>query len=211
MKTMTFRVSEVESFRQWKHDEEYELDTLLARLRGAQAPSEAMQAGTAFHKALELAQDQTHPTLEAMGYTFRFADDFELEIPSIRELRASKAYVIDDCAVIVTGQVDAICGKRIEDHKTTSRFDADRYLEGYQWRYYLDIFGANRFRWNVFEIACCDDVEPFGLVWDVRTAHRLEQYRYPALTEDCARLAADLASFAKKHLPERIREQSLAA
>ena len=39
-----------------------------------------------------------------------------------------------------------IDGLRIEDHKTTSRFEPDWYLPGYQWRLYLDIFGASRFR-----------------------------------------------------------------
>jgi hypothetical protein len=202
MKEMTFRVSELESYRQWREDEEAELDALLARLRGQTPASEAMQAGTAFHKALELAAAAEHTELQAMGYTFKVMGAFELAIPAIREVRASKTYIGDDFAITITGQLDAIEGKRVEDHKTTGRVDFERYLSGYQWRAYLDIFGADVFRWNVFEISATDD----PLVWEVWDAHRLEQYRYPGMTDDCKRLALDLGRFALRHTPERIRE-----
>lgn len=201
---MTFRVSEAESFRQWQEDEDADLEVLLSRLRGQSEASEAMLAGTAFHKALELAAAKDHAKLFALGYTFNVAGDFELAIPAIREVRASKTYQTDVGPITISGQLDAIEGKRVEDHKTTGRFDPERYLNGYQWRLYLDIFGANHFRWNVFEIAC-DGEDPSGLTWNVIDAHRLEQYRYPAMVDDCQRLAQDLARFAVDHLPERIR------
>lgn len=204
---MTFRVSEVESFRQWRDDEDADLELLLARMRGETEPSEAMLAGTAFHKALEVAQPGEAATLQALGYTFNIVGDFELALPSIREVRASKVYPVDDCTVLVSGQLDAIEGKRVEDHKTTGRFDPERYLGGYQWRLYLEIFGANHFRWNVFEIAATD--EP--LTWEVFAAHRLEQYRYPGMGADCEKLVADLARFAREHLPERVRGLACAA
>lgn len=204
---MTFRVSEVESFRQWRDDEDADLELLLARMRGQTEASEAMLAGTAFHKALEVAQPGEAETLQALGYTFKMVGDFELAIPVIREVRASKAYTVDDCAVLVSGQLDAIEGKRVEDHKTTGRFDPERYLGGYQWRLYLEIFGANHFRWNVFEISATDD----QLTWEVFAAHRLEQYRYPGMSADCERLVSDLARFAREHLPERVRPLACAA
>jgi hypothetical protein len=199
---MTFRVSEAESFRQWQHDEEAELDALLARLRGQSEASEAMLAGTAFHKALELAAVGDHQKLQALGYTFNVMGNFELAIPTIREVRASKVYQTPVGPITISGQLDTIYGKRVEDHKTTGRFDPERYLEGYQWRLYLDIFKADHFRWNVFEISATDD----PMTWDVFAQHTLEQYRYPCMTKDCERLACDLAMFADKYLPERVRK-----
>lgn len=200
---MTFRVSECESYRQWRDDEDADLELLLARMRGQTEASEAMLAGTAFHKALELAAAKEHQTLHALGYTFNMVGDFELAIPTIREVRAGKTYMVDGEPVTISGQLDAIEGKRVEDHKTTGRFDPERYLTGYQWRLYLEIFGADHFRWNVFEIRQPDELEP--LVWDVIDAHRLEQYRYPGMGADCAALVADLARFAREHMPERVR------
>jgi hypothetical protein len=153
-----------------------------------------MAAGTAFHRALELAGPATVGKLEADGYTFHFDCESELALPDVRELRASKAYG----PITVTGQVDALHGLRIEDHKTTGQFDADRYLAGYQWRFYLDIFGAQVFRWNVFEIR---EDEP--MVYVVRAHHTLEQHAYRGMHEDCARLADDVHAFALANMPER--------
>jgi hypothetical protein len=199
---MRFRVSEVESFRQFMLDEEAELEHFLARMRGQVPPSPAMEAGTAFHKALEEAITGLEVTsIEANGYTFTFAGNFTVELPAIREVRASKTWIVDGEPVTISGQLDCIHGKRVEDHKTTSRFDPERYLDGYQWRLYLAIFGADHFRWNVFEIAEKDH----PLDWEVFAQHRLEQYRYPAMEDDCTRLVQDLARFARNHMPERIR------
>ena len=191
---MLFRVSEAELFRQWREDEDMDVEGLLERLRGDVPPSPAMAAGTAFHRALELAGPCVAPTLEADGYTFRFDCDVTIALPEIRELRASRDYG----GIVITGQVDALHGLRVEDHKTTGSFDADRYLGGYQWRYYLDIFGARVFRWSVFEIA---EDEP--KVYRVRAFHQLEQHAYPAMHQDCRRLALDLRDFAAEHMPER--------
>lgn len=194
---MLFRVSEAETFRQWRENEEQDLDALLTRLRGLEPPSEAMLAGTAFHKSLELAKAGDFDTLTANGYTFKIETGIELALPEVRELRASKTYG----PITITGQVDALPGLRVEDHKTTSRFDPDRYLSGYQWRFYLDIFEASVFRWNVFEIRMLDEK-----LYSVYGFHVLEQFRYSDMEGDCTRLAADLAEFAQIHMPERITQ-----
>lgn len=191
---MLFRVSEIEQYRQWRDDEEAEIATLIARLRGQEQPSEAMLAGTAFHKALERSGLGEAATLEQDGRRFLIECDIALALPEIRELRASKAYG----PLTATGQVDAIHALRIEDHKTTARFDPDRYLDGYQWRFYLDIFGARVFRWNIFEMRPIDD-----RVYSVYGHHTLEQCAYPGMHEDCARLAGELFDFSTTHLPER--------
>lgn len=187
---MLARVSSIESFRRWREDDEQSAEDLVHWLTHDE-PSEAMRAGTAFHKALEDAVPGDHSTLYALGYAFHLPDG-ELALPTIRELRAFGNYG----SLQVTGCVDCLHGKRVEDHKTTSRFDAERYLAGYQWRFYLDLFGADTFRWNVFEIR---ELKP--RVYEVAEPQTLEAYRYPGLHEDCARLAADFYAFAQQHLP----------
>jgi hypothetical protein len=205
--SMTFRVSEVESFRQYREDEEADLDAFLARMRGQVPPSPAMEAGTAFHACLEASPTGLEvSSMEANGYTFTFAGDFAVELPAIREIRASKTWLVDGEPVCISGQLDTIHGKRVEDHKTTGRFDPERYLAGYQWRLYLSIFGADHFRWNVFEITEKDH----PLEWEVFAQHRLEQYRYPGMAYDCTRLVEDLARFARIYLPERVRVPQMA-
>lgn len=194
---MRYRVSHVESFRQWEADEESEVQDLVSRILGLEPPSARMEAGTAFHKALEVATPGAEvETLCANGYTFTFKGDFEVRLPLVRELRAGTAYMVDGRPITISGQVDGIEGRRIDDHKTTGRFDPERYLDGYQWRLYLDIFGADAFRWNVFEIGETDD--PFH--YEVFAQHTLEQFRYPTLGADCQALVERFARFAREYI-----------
>lgn len=204
-----WRVSMVESFRQWEQDEEAELDELLAKLRGDWPASPAMEAGTAFHKALEDAPTPLEADeLVALGHRFTFAGDFDVELAPIREVRKWKVYMVDGLPISISGQVDGLDALRIDDHKTTGRFDPDRYLSGFQWRLYLDIFSAKHFRWNVFEmteVASADEL----LAYEIRAAHRLEQFAYPALHEDCLALVTRFARFVREHAA--LIEQTLEA
>ena len=186
---MRARVSNLESFRRWREDEDRSVDDFIASLSAP--PTPAIAAGTAFHKALELAKPGDHDCLYADGYTFQMPD-CTLVLPEIRELRGFANYG----ALQVTGCVDILVGKRIEDHKTTARFDAERYIEGYQWRFYLDLFGADVFRWNVFEIR---EIKP--LVFEVADPQILEQHRYPGLHRDCERLAAEFYDLMAQFAP----------
>lgn len=188
---MLARVSNLEAFRYWRHAEDQTIEDLIARLT-SYSPSEAMLAGTAFHAALEKAQPGEHDTLYANGFTFHMPEG-TLALPAIRELRLHGNYG----PLTVTGCVDILTGKRVEDHKTTGRFDPERYLEGYQWRFYLDLSGADVFRWNVFEIS---EVTP--RVYHVADPQYLHQYRYPGMHADCMRLAADFHDTLGPYLPE---------
>lgn len=189
---MLTRVSNIETFRRWREDEEQDAEALVERLTDFH-PTEQMLAGTAFHKALEDAVPGEYDQLHALGYTF-LLPDAELALPDIRELRAFGGYG----PLHVTGQVDALHGKRVEDHKTTAAFRPDGYLEGCQWRFYLDLFGADVFRWNVFEITPVRGQEK---TYQVKPPQLLEQCRYPGLRADCEALAQDFYEFAAKHMP----------
>jgi len=188
---ITARVSHLESYRQWKNEEDLGLGWLVDRIFDSQ-PSPAMRAGTAFHKALELANPSEVETLSANGYTFTFNCDCQIELAPIREIRVGKVYG----GIEVSGQCDGINGRIVYDHKTTSQFDPDRYMAGYQWRFYLDIFEADVFRWNIFEIKETDS----PLDYEVRAFHQLEQRRYPEMAADCMKLAKEYAEFYRAYL-----------
>lgn len=191
---MMARVSNVEAYRQWTLDEEAEPADLVARLTSFE-PTPAMLAGTAFHAAIENAPVGEHAALSHDGYTFHFECEASIYVPRIRELRCGKRYG----ELFVSGQVDALEGLRVEDHKTTAYFSAERYLDGYQWRYYLDIFGANVFRWNVFEIKPSKDDDK---AFTVAPPQFLEARRYAGLSRDCERLAQGYYEFASRHMPD---------
>jgi hypothetical protein len=198
---MIYRVSQVEQFRQYETDDEMDAAALIERLQWGGTASPAMLAGTALHKALELASYGEFVKLEALGHRFLFPESLALELPTIRELRASRAYVVDGEPITISGQVDAIDGRTVYDHKSTGRFDPDRYLTGAQWRLYLDIFGADRFVWNVLEVQEAAGIEGDPtIVYDVKAAHRLEQWRYPGLEADCQALVERFARFARDYI-----------
>lgn len=195
---MLARVSNIEAHRQWKNwqplfegQEEPTVEDLV-RFITTDEPSEAMKAGTAFHKALETAGDGLHTAFEVDGYTF-LLPDASLSLPDVREMRAYGQYG----ALTVTGQVDAVEGCVITDHKTTSKFDPERYLNGCQWKFYLDIFDADMFQWNIFVLK---ELEP--LTYGVSAPQVLTAFRYPEMRDHCDKLAADYLEFASQFLRE---------
>lgn len=222
MSSMTARVSELETFRRWRLDEEATLEDILPKLQGGFVATARMDAGSAFHKALELAEPGEFDVLQAQhegqAYVFHIDTDAELELPSIRELRHSRTFPVDDGYITISGQVDTLLARRVDDHKTTAQMDAEGYFAGYQWRCYLTIFEADVFRWNVFEIREASDrflaglpkelSELPGLHYVIHGAHRLEQHRYPGMEADVARMAADFYRFAREHLPERFTAEA---
>lgn len=192
---MLARVSNIETFRRWRQDEGQGVTDLVARLTDFQ-PTENMVAGTAFHRALELAEPGEYAELSANGYRFLFDCEAAIALPRVRELRCYGTYG----PLRVTGQVDAIYGLRIEDHKSTAQFNGDGYWEGCQWRFYLDIFNADVFRWNVFPITPVRGQEK---TYTVAAPQLLEQCRYPRLRADCMALASDYYEFAIRHLQQK--------
>jgi len=184
---LSVSVSNLECYRVWSEDEDLDLGWLLTRLLGKEPPTESMEAGTAFHSALEQASVGELGALAFGDYRFDFNCDCTIAIPSIRELPVQKMY--DDLEV--RGRVDGVWGKKVVDYKTTGQFDPDRFMESYQWRFYLDMLDCDEFQWDAFVLA------EFGppKCYEVRQFHRLVQRRYPNLQEDCARLAREYSHF----------------
>jgi|JI10StandDraft_1071094.scaffolds.fasta_scaffold42904_9 hypothetical protein len=203
MQRLRTSASDIDAWRRYLNppipDMEIELSDLLSQLRRESPPTDAMLAGSALHAALERADAGDHATLEANGYTFHLDMDGEIDLPEMREIKGTRDYAIGDCTVTLVGQVDAIHGRRIEDHKFTSRFDAERFMSSYQWRIYLEVFGADTFRWNVFEGS---ETEP--MVYRIYGFHQPVMHRYPGMGDDVVKAVAGFLDFARTHLPERV-------
>lgn len=183
-------VSNLELFRTWRQSEDLDLEWLLRRLRGEEPQTEAMKAGEALHATLEHAQVDEYSNIEHDGWKFYFRCDCEMELPAIRELPIEKQYG----DLLVRGRVDAMIGNGIVDYKSTQSFDADRLMEGYQWRLYLDMTGCECFTWKVFVIGEMG----FPQQYEVIQVHELTQYRYPGISDDCSRLAREFYHFAQQ-------------
>lgn len=184
----TYRVSHLAAYARWKDEEGDSLSWLAESIFGSQQ-SEAMRRGTAFHTALEKIGTGEFSTVSADGFTFAFTCDAEVTLPKTREIRMFKDYG----GIIVTGKCDAIAGRVIDDHKTTSQFDAQDHLDGWQHKFYMDIFEADVFRWHGWVMSAVGD----GSDYNVREYHKLIQYRYPGMEEDCRGLAQEFRDFAE--------------
>jgi hypothetical protein len=191
----TASVSNLDLFRVWREDEDLDLGWILNQILHPPEQTEHQKAGEALHKALELASLGDHEDLTANGYHFACLKDCEIELAPLRELQVSKYYG----NLRVRGRVDATTGPLVTDYKSVQQFDADRLISSFQWRLYLDMTGADRFRWNVFVLSETDDPK----LYIVSEFHRLEQRRYPELAADCASLARDYLQFAQQHLPSK--------
>ena len=185
-------VSHLELFRVWQRSDHLPLSWLLMRLRGELPPTVEQQAGQAFHAALEaLPAGGSRERLQAMGYRFDFCCETELELLPGREFAMSKRYG----DLTVRGRVDLIHGRLVVDYKTSQRpLDAERLMASYQWRFYLDIAEADRFRWVYFLLEPTRDPKH----WRVIDSQQIEQVRYPALLADCTRLAESYTELARR-------------
>jgi colicin import membrane protein len=204
------RVTAIDSFAKWRRgtgfDKKLSSEEFVEKVASREREEKRqLTIGKALHKALEFGQAGEFDTLEADGFTFHFAAGCEVQLAPIRELRVEHQYG----ELIVSGQVDGLEGKRVDDHKSTSApFNAASYTEGWQWRFYLDIFEADRFRWNVFPIRPFLDAEgqPVPNHFHVDSVETFEACRYPGMAEECAQLAAEYADFLRDFvIPEKAR------
>lgn len=199
MPSIRVSATEIDSLRYFLANESAELEPLLAQLRRQSEPTEAMMAGTALHEALERAGHGEVDALAFGGYCFAFPSDAEIDLPEIRECKATREYRSDGVNVTLVGKVDAIHGRRVYDHKMAGRYDPERFMASLQWRCYLEIFGADEFVWNIFEAKPVADRH-----YRISNFHRLTMHRYPGMHRDVMRAVGEFVDFAKLYLPERL-------
>jgi hypothetical protein len=198
---MRISATQIDAFVRWQKNEDAPLEEIVDYLLRKTPPTDAMRAGSAFHKVLEHSTcgDEIE-SIEQDGFRFDFTElDAYVEMPPIRELKMECLTVIAGFPVTVVGVVDAQVRNGVYDHKLTSRFDAERYADSYQWRCYLHWFGFDWMQYNVFE-AYQPANEP-GL-YIVRQFHPLRFTRYPELADDVNSVSRDFVVFLRNYVPE---------
>lgn len=191
------RVTQLDAFRIWQTTEDLDMDWLLPRILGTQPETIEMAAGTALHQALETLSfcndyaTNEVDTVSSGDYRFDFNCQAEIVVPTIKESEFAKQYG----DIMVTGHVDGLIGNMVIDYKTTKQFDWDRYMESYQWRFYLDMSGCNQFLYQIFVI------KPFGpeKCFSIVDSHKIKQFRYPELHQDCEQLVRDYRQVVIEH------------
>lgn len=194
---MNLRVSvtAIDSWLYFMRHEDADIGELMAQLRGETVQTEPMRVGSAFHKAMELAQPGTAMSLKANGYQFTVMPQVELVLPAFRELKLEAEIPISQgLTVTLVGKVDGLEGRTVTDHKTTKRYEPEYLLDTYQWKQYLVMAEADTFVWNVFIIDEGRWTEG-GWEYQVKDVQRLTQYRYPGIESDCSDTLREFLAF----------------
>ena len=211
------RVTQIEAFRRFIHNSEYDryqiteqsvIDSITGQFRG----NEYTRIGTAFHKVVEEGDYSLPYNPDTHGYDIDIDGNivkFTMEQARValnyrdehwgafHEVRRYKDYG----RAIVTGCADMIDGIELRDIKTKYSTPSDKdYIDSCQWRYYLDIFGADVFHFDLF-IFEGYKIDKHG--YDVRGLELkrytppITCYRYPEMEAENLALLNEFMDFAE--------------
>ena len=187
--------------------EESLLDTLSGEFKG----NEYTFIGTAFHNIVEQGEaaytfgadgirSMVDGTEVIMSYEQAFtALRYRYRMPeAIYEVPVGKDYLTAAFPIHVTGRADVILGNDVRDIKTKySAPKAEEYMESCQWRFYLEMFNADRFVFDVFEFRGYDKskhgTDVRGL--ELRPFDPIECIRYTTMQEDNQKLVSDFCDY----------------
>lgn len=203
----------IEAFRRYLANSDYDryeiteqsvIDSITGKFEG----NTYTRVGTAFHSIIQYGEEIDVPIDGGYEYRIdgfdvklstaqhRVALDYRNEHPNAyHEFRGCKDYG----RAIVTGCADMIEGVEIRDTKTKYSVPSDTdYIDSCQWRYYLDIFGADVFHFDLFVFHGYNK-DKHG--YDVRglelTRHTppITCYRYPEMENDNIALLNEFMDF----------------
>lgn len=160
---MIVRVTQLEKFRRFIDNvssfdtEQSVIDTLSGDFKG----NEYTWIGTAFHKIVEEGEKAwKNGIVETLGGNVMMDESqknvaiaYRNSMPeAFHETRLNKTYHTRHGDVIISGCADIIHGNVIHDIKTKYSSPVQQeYIDSCQWRYYLDIFEAERFVFDLFQ------------------------------------------------------------
>ncbi len=190
-------VTTIESFRNYLKGS-LEEEALLKRIRGKYEPSRYMELGTAFHDILEKINERYSE--EKKCFIAKNGIEFNYDIiaqcyqainqEASFEVKTTKVYDIGNEQVEVVAKVDQLFGNYVYENKTCwGGFSFERYFQSCQWKYYMDIFEAEKVSYNVF---CFYDAKN-GI--QLRGIEQFSFDRYPDLDSDLNELLTSFLEF----------------
>lgn len=206
MKRVRSSVSDINALRWYRKMENMELEELRRQILRQSEPNDAMRMGSAVHKYLETVPNEL--VLEGAdisggvsdGYVIEFDTVEPVMLSTLREVKTEKVYEVPGFSVTMACVTDCMDAITCLDHKLTKKFDPDKYLDSVQWRFYLDMFGCDRFVYQVFVYT------PKENRIRVREVHRFELYRYEGMEKDLHTAIEDYCDFVSTHIPEKVHE-----
>ena len=205
---MRVRVSHLEAYRRLVAEEYGDsADDLILDVQAWQkgwersARNWKMDAGTAWHACLS-----NHPDAMCYGpewgygnYRFRSEDVYAAQAhqgPGFREVTARRVFETRRGPVEVKATCDHLWGRTVRDAKTKfGTPDAGAYDLSLQWRFYLLLFHADAFVYDLFAMRDPDDA---GLCV-LRETVSFRLWRYPDLERECRSWLERFVDWADSH------------
>lgn len=164
---LKIRVTQIEAFRRFIEGEPYSTEeSLIESWSGVFKGNEYTRIGTGFHLLVEKGDISVNNTLkideipiiynsEQVQTALSYKDEIK---GCFHEVRMSKKYLINSDEITVSGTCDVLHGLLIRDIKTkySDVRSIDDYIRSYQWRIYCDMFGIERFIFDVFQFVGYD-------------------------------------------------------
>ena len=166
-----------------------------------------MELGTAFHEILEKPHECYERYVNQTGELgFISSDGIVFPFDVIKEctqaidyrfpfeVKLTKTYEILGEPVTVVAKVDQLKGLYVMEHKSTwSGFDFNKYADSVQWKYYLELFEAERVYYKVFVM-----YEGAGGI-QLKDVQQFHFGRYPDLLNDNKNLLHEIVDFVKTY------------
>lgn len=197
-------VTLLESFRRVLETEWGRESEVIDAIRGApRATSWQMEAGTAWHKALEadpiIADPHwTNPDelIESGAFSFLAGDVHAAQEaigPGLWEVPGTRVFDVGGLPVEVSGRLDHVRGLVIQDQKAKfSSADARDYEDSLQWRLYLLIHGGACFRYNLWSFR-----DPKDGLCELRDVLSFRFWPYAGMEGDCLQLMERFVDWAR--------------
>lgn len=193
-------VTLLESFRRFQvgtsetyDTEESLIDNLTVTFKG----NDLTNIGSAGHYLVEIGEQGNFVSDEVIFSKFGvkmtteqkqlFFDHAQQMKPFVPEVWHKKVFNTSRGEVLVSGTCDVLQGTIIRDTKCKFRSPSMMdYFDSYQWRFYLSMFGLDRFMYDVFEFTGNNfrDVTLFEL----KQHEPFECLRYPKMETDLVKL-----------------------
>ena len=207
-------VTHLETFRRFR-DGATEYDTeqnVIEAITGTFTGNNYTRIGTEAHSIIENAKNGL--VLPKNGVVFSeqqkqiFVNHAEILYPFVAEVKSTKQFASPIGLVVISCIADVLKANTIRDNKV--RFKPTiffEYLQSCQWRFYLSIFGLERFYYDVFEFVGYKgglDVSGLELI-----AHEpFECVSYATMEADLQSIIDDFIEWAQfRNLLKYIKEQ----
>lgn len=204
------RVTQLEQFRKWTSDKYAYIDeaSVIDNITGAFAGNDKTSIGTAFHSIVETGCPACAKVDGGRSFNIegrevilgtqacKEALNYRNEMPeAYHEVRIFHDYGV----AMITGCADVVNGSEIHDIKTKfSPVQADSdYSDSCQWKFYCELFGADKFVFDLFIFDGYTSGADVRGCTCVRYNPPIVCYPYDGMKEDNARLLSDFLEWAQ--------------